>query len=309
MSASDEERWVVSWAASSSGWQGAYSGPEATIRQTMRLSAGGRAVRLRFANPHAYAPLVFDAATVALAKGPGADLGSAPAPVSVQGQRRFTVHPGTLVTTDPIPLPVGDLATIAVSVYAAAPVELSKHDWANRTLWSTMGGAGDHTEDATGAAYRPFGFSWVWVDAVDVLDPDAGGAVVVLGDSVTDGAGADFGSDTKWTDGLAERFARLAPGDGRRRAVANAGIGGNTVGGLGTDLVGVNALSRLDRDVLSLAGVTAVVVSEGSNDIFLGADPDQLAADLSRLAARVHAHGARAVVTTIVPRVGGYQWD
>ncbi|MDR0416911.1 MAG: GDSL-type esterase/lipase family protein, partial [Propionibacteriaceae bacterium] len=69
------------------------------------------------------------------------------------------------------------------------------------------------------------------------------------------------------------------------------------------------ALSRLDRDVLSLAGVTEVVVSEGSNDIFLGADPEQLAGDLSQLAARIHAHGARAVVTTIVPRVGGYQWD
>lgn len=309
MNASRPGRWVTSWAASTSGSQGTFSGPESTVRQTMRLSAGGPAVRLRFANPHTYAPLVFDAVTVALASDRGADLASPPVPVSVGGKSRFAVHPGTVVLTDPVPIAVDDLVTLAVSSYTVGPVELSRHDWANRTLWSTLSAIGDRTREESGAAFRPFGFSWVWVDAVDVLDPDAQGAVVVLGDSITDGAGSDFDTDTRWTDFLAERFAGLPHGDPRRRAVANAGIGGNTVGGIGTDLVGVNALSRLDRDVLSLSGVSDVIVFEGSNDLYLGAAPQDLAADLTTLAERVQATGARALIATIVPRAGGYAWD
>jgi lysophospholipase L1-like esterase len=300
---------MVSWAASSSGFQGTFSWIEATIRQTMRLSVGGQAVRLRFANPYTYAPLVLDAVTLGLSTGDRADLDSAPLPVFVDGQTRFCVQPGSVVTTDPIPLVVDDLATVAVSVYTSGPVDLSKHDWANHILWSTLMATGDHTKDESGDAFRPFGFSWLWVDAIDVLSPDASGAVVVLGDSLADGAGSTFGTDTKWPDFLAERLCRLPSGDPRRRAVANAAIGGNTVAGLGTDLVGVNALARLDRDVLSLSGVSEVVVCEGSNDIYLGATPEALEADLCTLAARIHATGARAIVTTIAPRMGGYLWD
>lgn len=301
--------WVVSWAASCSGFQGGLSGPESTIRQTMRLSVGGDALRLRFVNPHTYAPLVFDAVTVALSDGQDASLGSPALPVTVAGTSRIVVHPGAVVTTDPVPLATTDLGTVAVSIYTAQQVELSTHDWANRTLWSTLTATGDHTADVTAAAFRPTGFTWLWLDAIDVLGPDARGAVVVLGDSITDGAGADFGTDTRWTDFLAERFVRLPAGNPSRRAVANAGIGGNTVGGLGTSLVGVNALSRLERDVLSLAGVSEVVVLEGSNDIYLGASPEDLAADLTALAERVHARGVRAIIMTIPPRRGGYLWN
>ena len=300
---------VVSWTASCSGHQGGLSGPESTVRQTMRISMGGSALRLRFANPYTYSPLVFDAVTVALSDGHGAGLDSRPLPVTVSGRTRFAVHPGAVVTTDAVPLATTDLTTIALSIYTSQQVELSSHDWANRTRWSSLTATGDHTNDVSGEAFRPAGFDWLWVDAVDVLDPDARGAVVVLGDSITDGAGADFGTDTRWTDFLAERFAGLPAGDQRRRAVANAGIGGNTVGGLGTSLVGANALTRLERDVLSQAGLSEVVVLEGSNDIYLGAAPEDLAADLTTVADRIHAHDVRALVTTIPPRRGGYLWD
>lgn len=309
MTADNTGRWMVSWSASTSGSQGAASGPESTVRQTMRLSAGGRSIRLRFANPHTYSPLRFDAATVGLTGTLPASVIGTPLPVTVEGGVCFTVQPGAVVLTDPVPLAVPDLATITVSCHSTEPVELSKHDWSNRLLFSTLASAGDHTADASGAAFRPFGFCWVWVDAVDVLDPNASGAIVALGDSITDGAGSDFGTDTRWPDRLAERLLRLPPGDPRRRTVANAGIGGNTVGGLGTDLVGANALSRLERDVLSQAGVTEVIVFEGSNDLYLGGSVEQLTADFITLAGRIRAHGARPLIATMVPRMGGYQWN
>ena len=302
------DRWVASWAASPCGFSGALCGPESTIRQTMRLSAGGRAIRLRFVNPHAYQPLQFGAVTVGLAADSSPALRSAPTAVSVGGRTSFTVQPGEVVLTDPISLVVGDLETIAVSAYCVEPVPMSTHDWANRLLWGTLSNLGDRTADQGGSLFRPIGFSWVWVDAVEVLAPDAMGVVVAIGDSITDGAGSDFDTDTRWPDILAERFAGLPAGDPRRRAVANAGIGGNTVAGLGTSAVGVNVVSRLDRDALSLAGVTEVLLFAGSNDLYLGGRADDLVVHLASLAERIRGAGARAIIATVIPRVGGYLW-
>ena len=212
------------------------------------------------------------------------------------------------MTSDSIPLVLPDLATVTLSVYCPAPVEISGHDWANRSAWTTLPAIGDLTRSDSGAGFRPFGTSWAWVDAIEVCDADVSGAVAVLGDSITDGAGSDFGTDTRWTDLLAERLLGLPSGDPRRRAVANAGIGGNTLRGQGTPLTGVNAWSRLDRDVLSLAGITEVIVFAGTNDLSDGVSHDVVIKGLAAIADRIQAAGCGAFVATMAPRRGGYSW-
>jgi lysophospholipase L1-like esterase len=73
-------------------------------------------------------------------------------------------------------------------------------------------------------------------------------SVVVIGDSITDGATASLDQDQRWTDHLA---ARLAP---RGVAVVNAGISG---GRLLRDGMGESVLARLQRDALDQPGVPA----------------------------------------------------
>ncbi|MEA5118179.1 MAG: GDSL-type esterase/lipase family protein [Propionicimonas sp.] len=274
----------------------------------MRVATGGRSLRLRFANPHGYSPLRFAHVTVARASDTPAGVLEPVHTVLVNGEGHIEVHPGCTVTSDPVPLALADLSTVVVSFFCIEPTEVSGHDWANRAAWATLPAIGDLTTEPSGSAFRPFGTSWLWVDEVDVTGADAAGAVVVLGDSITDGAGSPFGTDTRWTDVLAERFLALPSGDDRRRSVANAGIGGNTVGGCGTPLYGVNALARLDRDVLSLANVREVVVCLGTNDISAGTGYERVVRDLIYLATRIHAAGLRVFVATIAPRVGGYLW-
>jgi lysophospholipase L1-like esterase len=82
--------------------------------------------------------------------------------------------------------------------------------------------------------------------------------VVVIGDSITDGATASLDQDQRWTDHLA---ARLAP---RGVAVVNAGISGNR---LLSDGMGESVLARLRRDALDQPGVASVIVLIGINDI------------------------------------------
>ena len=65
-----------------------------------------------------------------------------------------------------------------------------------------------------------------------------------------------------WPDRLAERLAAAI-----QWSVVNTGISGNRLLRYGA---GPSALARLDRDVLSVPGVKAVILLEGINDIGRG---------------------------------------
>jgi lysophospholipase L1-like esterase len=90
------------------------------------------------------------------------------------------------------------------------------------------------------------------------------GAVVFLGDSITQGWGDDMGGSF--------------PG----MKVANRGISGDTTRGV---------LIRLAEDVLSL-NPRAVVLLIGTNDLEEGADPDTIAANVSLILKKLKEHNA-----------------
>ena len=91
------------------------------------------------------------------------------------------------------------------------------------------------------------------------------GAVVFLGDSITQG----------WGDNLKGSFPGLK--------VANRGISGDTTRGV---------LIRLDDDVLALKPA-AVVLLIGTNDLEEEADPETIAGNLKLIIAKLKAHNAR----------------
>jgi lysophospholipase L1-like esterase len=141
-----------------------------------------------------------------------------------------------------------------------------------------------------------------------VLAGSRDSAIVVLGDSISDGLFSTRDANARWTDELA---LRLAGRKGPRYAVLNAAISGNR---LLHDGDGQSALARFDRDVLAASGVRTVIVLEGINDLG-GVQTDEAAmpaADnaiwaLDQIAQRAHAHGMRVVAGTLLPyRGAGY---
>ena len=86
--------------------------------------------------------------------------------------------------------------------------------------------------------------------------------IVALGDSITDGTASTLNGDDRWPNALARRL-HAAYGD--RVAVVNAGIGGNQIAGPAEYATqhpfagGPAAGQRLERDVLSLSGVAAII--------------------------------------------------
>ena len=89
-----------------------------------------------------------------------------------------------------------------------------------------------------------------------------------FGDSITDGTASTMNGDDRWPNVLSRRSAPTA----HRVAVVNAGIGGNQIAGpavYGPEQPypgGPSARARLDRDVLSLSAVRALIWLEGVND-------------------------------------------
>jgi lysophospholipase L1-like esterase len=145
---------------------------------------------------------------------------------------------------------------------------------------------------------------WYYLCGVDIED-QAASAVAVLGDSITDGRGSPTDGDGRWTDHLARRIQESAPPI--CVAVLNQGLGGNRVL---NDGLGPNALSRLDRDILSQPGVRWLIVLEGINDLGTrSATARDLINAYNQIIVRCHARGIRVYGATILPCQGSFYFS
>jgi lysophospholipase L1-like esterase len=153
--------------------------------------------------------------------------------------------------------------------------------------------------------------SWYFLDAVDMMAPATTHAIVAFGDSITDGTASTLNGDDRWPDVLSRRVHRAY---GNRFSVVNAGIGGNQIVGPEQYTAvkpfsgGPAALARLDRDVLSLSAVSAVIWLEGINDFSRNGNATVEAVEagmkdgVSRLRAAVP--GIRVIGATVTSDVG-----
>lgn len=320
--------WIASWTAAPAA-PSPQMGPipaapsfnNQTLRQVVRLSAAGKALRVRFTNAYGRAALAIGGARVALIDADGQEVPGSSRVLTFGGLSTAVAAQGAPLLSDPVALPTPPLARLAVSLYLPGD-----------TGPCTCHGLGlDDTEvsppgDFTAKPFKPSTVltSRAFLASVEVEAPDDAGTVVVLGDSISDGTGSTPKANRRWPDLLAERLVRRG---GRSWGVANQGIGGNRLlaGMMGA---GDSALARLDRDVLALPGVKALIVFEGVNDLQLSfahfegptakaieAMPDrkitagQMIAGYRQIIDRAHQHGVKVYGATIAPYKGGGGWS
>ncbi|MGC9438391.1 GDSL-type esterase/lipase family protein [Streptomyces sp. WG5] len=306
--------WFTSWASSQ---QSLAPTPlrDQSVRMITHLSQGGDALRIRVQNTFGETPLTVDAATVGHSSGTGAATEGRPRPVTFDGRREVVVPAGGEVWSDTTVLKTEAQDDVAVSLSVSGTVIPGRHDSAFRTNYLTAAGSGDHTGDTTGAAFTETTGSTYLVSAVDVRNPRLRGSLVAYGSSVVDGSGSTNcgrdcsrpGANLRWTDVLARRITAELPPE-RRFAVVNAGIGGTTSAGtcpgIGESVRGLDASARLERDVLSLHGVTGVLYYYGTNDLAAGCDAAGILASYREVFQRLRAAGIKVYVTPITPRPG-----
>lgn len=306
--------WFTSWATSQQHLSGAPL-QDRSIRMITHLSQGGDALRVRVQNTFGDTPLTVDAATVALTTGRSAATEGTPRTVTFDGRRTVVVPAHGEVWSDSTRLRTTAQSDVAVSLSVAGSAPAGRHDSAFRTNYLTPPGSGDHTADTSGDAYTETTESTYLVSAVDVHNTRLRGSLVAFGSSVVDGSGSTScgpgcerpGENLRWTDGLARRITTELPAS-RQFAVANAGIGGTTSAaicpGNGDSIRGLDAVSRLERDVLALHGVTGVLYYYGTNDLANRCDADQILASYREVFQRLRDAGIKVYVTPITPRPG-----
>jgi lysophospholipase L1-like esterase len=294
---------VSAWGTSQQGL-GQNAVTDATVRLIARVTAGGDAVRIRLDNGYGTEPLRIASASVGhRMRGPGLVPGTN-RPVRFDGNRSVTIPPGGSVQSDPVPLAVLARQDLAISLHLPGTnVRPSMHRGALVTSYRSADGAGDLTSDENRAGFTETMTSMWWLKSIDVQTASVGGTIVTFGDSITDGSCSTLDAHDRWQDWLAVRLDATEDASGRR-AVVNEGIGGNTVtrDGLQPAPNSTPGIERLERDVLSHAGVTDVVLFMGTNDIRREASARQVIAGMEAIIEAVHARGLRIHGATIIPR-------
>ncbi len=309
--AAQADEWVGTWTASAQpAW-----GPDfavglgmpdnlwnQTVRQNARVSIGGSRVAIEVSNAYGEFPVTIGAGHVALAGEGSAIVDGSDRALTFSGGPSITIPAGAVVLSDPVDLEVAPLSELSVSLYFPEVAPTSTIHWdGHDTAWVAGGdqtGAASLPDDAMTMTKR------VFLTEILVEAPDDTPAIITFGDSITDGDGSTVDGFDRWPDMLAERLQEA----GMNVAVQNQGISGDKVL---TDRMGVNALARFERDVLSQNDATAVVLMMGINDIGWPdsglapndppADADAIIAAYKQMIVRARANGLKIYGATLTP--------
>ena len=326
-------KWVASWTAPV---QGPYPSGNASAQPNLRFAFPSAAAegardqtfrlivqpdiwgtqgRLRLSNVYGTKPVTFDGIFAGLHWSGGAVVRGTNRGVRFAGKESVTIPAGESVWSDAVNLNFGGSragAKLAISFHVVGESgPMTWHAKALTTSYLTAPGAGAKGQLEDESAFPFTTTSWYFLDAVDMMAEGDTQVVVALGDSITDGTASTLNGDDRWPNALARRL-HAAYGD--RVSVVNAGIGGNQVAGPPEYSAqkpfsgGPSAGQRLERDVLSLSGVTAVIWLEGINDFSTNANAsvEAVQAGMREVVGRIRAKipGVRVIGATVVSALG-----
>ena len=300
-----------------------------TLRQVVHTSIGGSRVRVALTNAFGTGPLRIGAAHVAVRTADSAIVPASGSRLTFGEQPSATIAAGAVLVSDPVDLAVPALGDLAIDLY------LPGDSWATRSP-ATIHADGlttnylSPTGNHSGAVEMPVDTtlqSWFFLSRVEVMAVAERGAIITLGDSITDGTASTADTNSRWPDVLARRL--LAEHGNGAPAVLNVGIAGNRVLSDNAGLrvlsgdsaeapnpnagFGPSAISRFDRDVLLQPGVTHVIVLETINDIGMARDARsptvaELIAGHRALIQRAHARDLKIYGGTLTPFEGAVYW-
>ena len=264
-SASAKKHWVATWATAEQVVE-PHNCPPApglgnnSIRQIVQTSISGKEVRVKFSNEFSQGPVTINAAEIARAATAGSSsdiIAGTEVSLTFGGKKSVTIEPGKLVTSDPVKFPMGTRENVAITMHLgeASSTSVTGHP-GSRTDSYLIEGQGSDFTNAVKTAH------WYIINAIEIKAEKKARAIVVLGNSITDGRGSTTNEQNRWTDNLSRRL--LANKKTRRVSVLNMGLGGNCIlnGGLGP-----TGKSRYPRDLFQQEGVKYIILFEGVNDL------------------------------------------
>jgi lysophospholipase L1-like esterase len=302
------DNWVGTWATGPQLTETANNPPAPglsgnTLRQAVFTSIGGSRLRLRLSNAYGNGPVTMNSVHVAISTGAGTIQPGTDVVLAFSGSPSVTIKAGDTVLSDPFSFSLAPLTSLAITIaFGATPTGITGHPGSRTNSYIQSGdvsGMAQLCPDATTA-------HWYYITGIDVAADPTAGAIVALGDSLTDGRGSTTDANDRWPDELSRRLqagTAMPP-----VAVLNEGIGGNAVlsGGLGPP-----AVNRFASDVLGQSSARWLIIFEGVNDIGGGGDAtvaQDLIAAFGSFVDMAHAKGMRVYGIPITP-FGGSMYD
>lgn len=307
--AANGEHWAATWTAALQGAPPTKTTVEnQTVRQTVKISIGGSQFRVWLSNEYGEKPLLIGAATMGLSDEQG-PIGNF-ARITFDGNGKVVIPPGVRMVSDPISIKANALQNLVVSLYFPDETPLAtfhsedvrgSSPRAHLASGASISSEGNFTASTNMPAavlpakthvYPPF------LAAIDTMAPKSTRVVVILGDTKSEGPGF-------WPNYLRDRLAK------RGVAIANMSQYAGTLTlyqPFGT------GLTRFDRDVLGVSGVTDVFLFNGSNDINMPGMFGRRSGDvipnedielaIRQVVTRAHAAGLRVIGATLIPFEG-----
>ncbi len=289
--------WVTSWAmAHCNIGHFSPSYKDSTMRLSVYNNLNGSALRIRFSNKEGKKPMHIHSCMVGAKQ------------IAFQNNTAVTIAPGQELCSDAIAVKVAAGTWLTVSVAFKGPV-ISGNSISAAVQCSPKG---DYTAQQFFEPQQPNLNARLFnmekpiggISAIEVL-ADTGKVIACFGDSIT--------QQSKWTEPLGDYLAEKYPG---QVSLVNMGIGGNRLLHgpmklLGT-MHGQAGLERFSHDVLSLPGITSVILSIGTNDLgffFDETNPEFATAEmvvggLKKLIAACRERNIKVFGSTILPRSG-----
>jgi lysophospholipase L1-like esterase len=307
----DQDHWVSAWQGSPTPGGTFYSPGcpsdvglnSQTVRNIIYPTVGGDGVRVRISNAGGSTPLSVGASAIAVSVNAtaGTVAGTSHA-LFFHGKNSILIAAGAEALSDPVEMKVTAYEALTLSVYLpGATGPATQHYIANQTNYL---GAGDQTEVSAAAGYTQPISCWMFISGLDTrTSPHVLGALVTLGDSITDGYLSTANTNRRFPDDIARR---LLARNGLTMSVSNAASTGNEILYIRPQLeFGYPVQMRLDRDVLDQTDARAVILLEGVNDIGNNSAQasDLIATDL-QIIHQAHAAGLKIYGGTLTPFAG-----
>jgi len=327
------EHWAAAWSASAQGpypygretaqpdlstlfSEPEYSATDQSFRMIIRPDIWGRQLRIRLSNAHGSKPITFNEIYVGMQSMSSAILPGTNRQIQFGNSETVTIEAGQWSVSDPVTLdfitnpndPLLTGRTIAVSFHVSGNTgPMTYHAKALQTSYLSEPNAKDVCSAQEEAGFPFSTTSWFFLDAVDMNMTAPTKVIVAFGDSISDGSGSTINGYDRWPDVISRK---LHAKYGNSVSLVNQGIGGNQILGPPEDtpaaerIGGISALKRLDRDVVSVTGVSTVIWLEGINDFgFTGVSEEKVIEGIKSgvTSMRKSIPGVRIIGATLTP--------
>ncbi len=286
-----------------------------SVRQIVKVSAGGKTVRLQLSNVLSTEPVTLRSVYIAHSLDSSRIEPKTARYFKFGGRDGVTIQPGKSLFSDALVFDLRPLEKVAITLnYETAPKAPTVHMGSRTTSYILKGASTPEADFSKAFKYE----KWFNIAALEVMANNVRG-IAIIGNSITDGKGATTDQHNRWPDEMSywlngpyrqKEEERLKAENKKSIAlqwgVLNLGIGNNRV--LTNSGYGEAAKARFDRDIMEQHGVSDVVIFEGINDLGTSrygvATAYNLIMEYRNMIEKCHQKRKKVYLATILPMRG-----